>query len=119
MEPAQFGILLAGLLSIAGLFLYLARAKKAASTDEEFERMKTEVRKSHETLHQSHRIWLDHKVELEKEITKLMKENQAFRNGYETEFKARCEAIKQYTEKAVEHLEQAPKPKRKKKERNG
>lgn len=119
MEASQLAVLSGGMLTVTSLFYYLARAKKAASTDEEFERMKTEVRKSHEILHQSQIIWLDHKVELEKEIAKLMKECQAYRTGYETEFKARVAAVKEYTEKAMEHIDSLPKPKRKKKERNG
>lgn len=119
MEASQLAVLSGGMLTVISFFYYLARVKKAASTDEEFERMKTEVRKSHEILHQSQIIWLDHKVELEKEIAKLMKECQAYRNGYETEFKARAAAVKEYTEKAMEHIDSLPKPKRKKKERNG
>lgn len=119
MEASHLAVLTGGMLTATSLFYYLARAKKAASTDEEFERMKTEVRKSHEILHQSQSIWLDHKSELEREITKLKKECQAFRTGYETEFKARAAAVKEYTEKAMEHIDSLPKPKRKKKERNG
>lgn len=119
MEASHMAVIVAGLLLATAFFYYLSSVTKAASTNEEFERMKTEVRKSHEILHQSQIIWLDHKVELEKEIAKLMKECQAFRNGYMTEFKARADAVKEYTDKAKEHLESLPKPKRKKKERNG
>ncbi len=119
MDSTNFAIVVAGLLSAAGLYFYLSKKLEQYHRDDEFEQMKMEVRKSYEILHQSQQIWLDHKVELEKEISKLMKECQAFRNGYVTEFKARAAAVKEYTDKAKEHLEGIPKPKRKKKERNG
>jgi hypothetical protein len=99
MEASHFAIIVGGLLAVTSFFLYLSRLTKAASTDEEFERMKVEVRKSHEVLHQSQTIWLDHKVELEKEIEKLMKQAQAYRTGYETEFKAHAKAVEQLTAK--------------------
>jgi hypothetical protein len=51
---------------------------------------------------------LDHKVELEKEISNLMKQVEAYRSGYETEFKAHAKAVEQLTAKP-----------KKKKARNG
>ena len=99
MDSAKFVIIVAGLLCAAGLYFYLSKKLEQYHRDDEFERMKTEVRKSHEILHQSQQIWLDHKVELEKEISKLMKQVEAYRSGYETEFKARAKAVEQLTAK--------------------